>query len=59
MDTQTRLKNDLKNCATMNEVIRTVDKYYNLDQPLGALGKAAVVNGLFTALKVTNTKERK
>lgn len=59
MDVKTILKNELKNCNTIKEVITTVDKYYNLDQPLGTLGKAAVINGVFSVITATGTKERK
>jgi hypothetical protein len=58
MDVKDRLKTELKNCNTIKEVISTVDKYYNLDQPLGVMGKAAVINGVFSVINVTGTKQR-
>jgi len=52
------LKIKLQNCNTINQVIKVCDEHYNLDQPLGVMSKAAVITGVFQAIRVTQTKKR-
>ena len=52
------LNKELKNCNTLKEIIATMDKYYNLDQPLGVMSKATVLSGLDSVIKITQIKKR-
>ena len=53
-----KLKEELKNATTLNEVLRMVNKYYDLDQPLGIAGKAVVINGIGTVIRAIRAKEK-
>jgi len=52
------LKAKLKQCNTLNEVIRTVDQEYDLDKPLGPMAKMVVTNGIEKLLITINAKKR-
>ena len=52
------LNSELKAARTWNEIFAVLDKYYNLDEPIGAMSKAAVLMGLDKAIKMTNTKRK-
>jgi hypothetical protein len=41
-----KLKEELKSAKTLNQVLSMVNKYYDLDKPLGIAGKAVVINGI-------------
>jgi len=52
------LNTELKNAKTWNEIFAVLDKYYDLNAPMGSMSKAAVLMGLDKALKMTNTKPK-
>lgn len=52
------MENELKNCATMNEIFAVVNKYYNLDEKLGIASKVVVTNGIKTVLNIVKAKKK-
>jgi hypothetical protein len=56
---KTELNNDLKNARSFNDIVKTVNKYYDLDKPLGIASKAMILGSLNTILKAINASERK
>ena len=56
------LKDQLKECDTLNQMWMCLDDYYDLDEPLGRITKGVVlqafIKNLNTLLKVTRTPER-
>jgi hypothetical protein len=53
-----KLKEELKSATTLNQVLSMVNKYYDLDKPLGIAGKAVVVNGIGAVIKAIRAKEK-
>jgi hypothetical protein len=49
---------DLKNANSLNDVLKVVDKYYDLDKPMGLATKLVVVTGVNKILKMINAKEK-
>jgi len=49
---------ELREAQSLNEVLRVMNKYYDLDQKLGVMSKGIVLTGLQKVIKLTNTKER-
>lgn len=49
---------ELKDADSMNDIFQILDKYYDLNAPLGAMSKGTVLLGLQKAIKITNTKEK-
>jgi hypothetical protein len=52
------MEQELKNAQSMNDVLRIVNKYYNLDAPLGIASKIVVINGLKTVLKMIKAQPK-
>ena len=44
---------DIKNCNTMKEILVVVEKYYNLDKPLGIATKIIVQVGIKKILTIS------
>jgi hypothetical protein len=53
-----KLKEELKSAKTLNQVLSMVNKYYDLDKPLGIAGKAVVINGIGAVLRAIRAKEK-
>jgi hypothetical protein len=53
-----KLKEELKSATTLNQVLSMVNKYYDLDKPLGIAGKAVVINGIGAVIKAIRAKEK-
>jgi len=53
-----KLKEELKRANTLNEVLAMVNKYYDLDKPLGVAGKAVVVSGIGGVIRAIRAKEK-
>jgi len=56
------LKDQLKECDTLNELWNVLDAHYDLDKPLGAISKGVIINNLIKnfglILTITRTPER-
>jgi hypothetical protein len=52
------LINELKTAKSFNDIVKVVNKYYDLDAPLGIGGKAMITGSLQTILKAISAKER-
>jgi hypothetical protein len=52
------LNNELKAARSFNDVVKVVNKYYDLDAPLGVAGKAMITGSLSTILKAISAKEK-
>tara|TARA_Y100000114_G_C11664302_1_gene280598 strand:+ start:458 stop:673 length:216 start_codon:yes stop_codon:yes gene_type:complete len=48
----------MKECNTLNEIFKEVDKYYNLDQKLGVVSLAVVKGAVKQVLETCQIKER-
>lgn len=55
---ESKFEAELKNCNTMKEVLVTVEKYYNLDEPLGFATKILVVGGVKKIIKLIQAARR-
>jgi hypothetical protein len=53
-----KLKEELKSAKTLNQVLSMVNKYYDLDEPLGIAGKLVVINGIGAVLRAIRAKEK-
>jgi hypothetical protein len=53
-----KLKEELKSATTLNQVLTMVNKYYDLDKPLGVAGKAVVVSGIGGVIRAIRAKEK-
>jgi hypothetical protein len=53
-----KLKEELKSAKTLNQVLSMVNKYYDLDKPLGIAGKLVVINGIGAVLRAIRAKEK-
>jgi hypothetical protein len=53
------LINEIKAAKSFNDVVKAVNKYYDLDASLGVAGKAMITGSLNTILKAISAKERK
>ena len=49
---------DLLKANSLNDVLKVVDKYYDLDQPMGVATKMIVVAGVNKILKMIKAKEK-
>ena len=49
---------ELKNASTMNDVLKIINKYYDLDEPLTTMNKGFILMGMQTVIKKTNIKPR-
>lgn len=52
------LKGLVKENKSLKDIIDTMNRYYNLDQPLGIMSKSIVINSLEKVIKICNLKER-
>ncbi len=55
---QKQLKEELKKCLNLKEIVSTMDQYYILDKELGMMSKAAVIRGLDDVIQMCGIKER-
>lgn len=55
---QKKMKIELGNAKTMNEVLDVMDNYYDLDAPLGLMSKGVVITGVQKAIKIIGIKRR-
>ncbi len=53
------IKDELKLCNTLNEMFDVLDEHYDLDQRIGSIGKAIIVNSVNNIILVTGAKTRK
>jgi hypothetical protein len=53
-----KLKEELKSATTLNQVLDMVNKYYDLDKPLGIAGKAVVISGIGGVIRAIRAKEK-
>ena len=53
------IKDELKSCDTLNEIFDVLDKYYDLDQRIGLIGRSIIVNGVNRIILITGAKKRK
>lgn len=49
---------DLKQAKSLADVLKVVDKYYDLDQPMGPAVKIIVLAGVNKILKMIKAKEK-
>jgi len=56
--TLTNCKKELMKCSTLNEMFDTLDDFYDLDTPVGAITKTLLVTQLGKAVKFTRAKPR-
>jgi hypothetical protein len=49
---------DIKQCNTMKQILVVVEKYYNLDKPLGIATKIIVQVGIKKILTVIKAEEK-
>ena len=49
---------DLLKANSLNEVLKVVDKYYDLDKPMGIATKMIVVTGVNKILKMIKAQEK-
>jgi len=49
---------DLLKAQSLNDVLKVVDKYYDLDQPMGVATKLVVVTGVNKILKMIKAKQK-
>ena len=54
-----QFKKDLAECETLNEVLKTANKYYDLDQPMGIASKIVVTQGIIKIIKMVRAVKRK
>ena len=52
------LINELKTAKSFNDIVKVVNKFYDLDAPLGIAGKAMITGSLKTILRAISAKER-
>jgi len=52
------LKGLVKENKSLKDIIDTMNRYYDLDKPLGIMSKSIVVNSLEKVIKICNLKER-
>jgi hypothetical protein len=52
-------KIDLKKCETIKQMFVVIDKYYDIDKPLGIIAKTLILKYLDSGLKIAGIKERK
>lgn len=55
---ESKFDQELKQCNTMSEVLATVGKYYDLEQPLGFATKVLVVGGVKKIIKIIQAARR-
>lgn len=49
---------DLKTANSLNDVLKVIDKYYDLDKPMGLATKLIVINGVNKILKMIKAKAK-
>lgn len=52
------MKEELKNCQSMAQILETCAKYYDLTEPLGFATKIIVIQGLDKVIKMIKAKEK-
>mgnify|MGYP001282407746 CR=1 FL=1 len=53
------LNKALKEAKSFNEIVKTVNIFYDLDKPLGIASKSMITGSINTIIKVINAQERK
>ncbi len=53
------MKEELKNCQTMAQILEVCSKHYDLNEPLGLATKLVVTVGLEKVIKMINAKPKK
>lgn len=57
--TQNYMETKLKQAKTMNDILKTCQEHYDLDQPLGIASKAVVIAGVKQAIKLIKAQPKK
>jgi hypothetical protein len=52
------MESELKQCSTMNDVLRVCNKYYNLDKPLGLAVRVVVIQGIKGVIKLIKAEPK-
>lgn len=52
------LNEELKKATNLNQIISTLNKYYDLDAPLTPMNKGFILTGLQTVIDQTGIKKR-
>jgi hypothetical protein len=52
------MKEELKKCQTMQEILDVCSKHYNLHEPLGIATKLIVTVGIEKVIKMINAKPK-
>lgn len=52
------MKEQLKNCNNLNDIIKVVNKFYDLDQKLGAVSESVVKSAIQNVINTCRIKER-
>jgi len=52
------MKEELKNCQTMAQILEVCAKHYDLNEPLGFATKIIVSAGLEKVIKMINAKQK-
>ncbi|MAJ74148.1 hypothetical protein CMK13_14180 [Candidatus Poribacteria bacterium] len=53
------MKEQLKNCNNLNDIIKVVNKFYDLDQKLGTVSETVVKSAIQNVINTCRIKERK
>ncbi len=48
----------LKQCNSLNEIIETMNRYYDLDKKLGVMSKSIVIQSLNKVILICNLQEK-
>lgn len=52
------IDNLLKQCNSLNEIIETMNRYYDLDKKLGVMSKSIVIQSLNKVIVICNLQEK-
>ncbi len=52
------IDNLLKQCNSLNEIIETMNRYYDLDKKLGVMSKSIVIQSLNKVILICNLQEK-
>ena len=52
------MESELKQCSSMNDILKVCNKYYNLDKPLGLAVRIVVIQGIKSVIKLIKAEPK-